>query len=153
MDSQWRQLKSTWPFLSRHEQKFAAKERAALYSYLRDPAQWGISWDALVSIENDAKKHFGGEYLEKSMLRGFLIFECFSRASRELLEVARCPRHREAKLRRAWRTNRLGPKWSSARPKSFGVRLRLASAPQRNFKGLLRVILKIAYFILFESHV
>ena len=36
-------------FLSqRHEPKFGPAERAALYSYLRDPGLWGISWAALV---------------------------------------------------------------------------------------------------------
>ncbi len=34
---------------SRHEHQFGASERAALYCYLRDPAHWGISWEALVS--------------------------------------------------------------------------------------------------------
>jgi len=67
VDSQWRQLKSIWPFLARHEHQFGASERAALYCYLRDPAQWGISWEALESIEKDAQEHFGSTYLEKSM--------------------------------------------------------------------------------------
>lgn len=67
VDSQWRQLKSTWPFLARHDSQFGATERAALYSYLRDPAQWGISWNALESIEKDAKEKFGADFRKKSM--------------------------------------------------------------------------------------
>lgn len=67
VDSQWRQLKSTWPFLARHEHQFGSAERTALYCYLRDPAHWGISWSALESIENDAKQHFGSTYRDKSM--------------------------------------------------------------------------------------
>ncbi|CAE7780128.1 uba3 [Symbiodinium necroappetens] len=67
VDSQWRQLKSAWPFLARHERKFGPSERTALYKYLRDPAQWGISWSALESIEQDAKNQFGSDYISKSM--------------------------------------------------------------------------------------
>ncbi|CAE7272488.1 roco5 [Symbiodinium sp. CCMP2592] len=67
VDSQWRQLKSAWPFLARHEHQFGPSERTALYKYLRDPAQWGISWSALESIEQDAKKQFGSDYISKSM--------------------------------------------------------------------------------------
>ncbi|CAJ1409359.1 unnamed protein product [Effrenium voratum] len=67
VDSQWRQLKSTWPFLARHEPKFGPAERAALYTYLRDPGLWGISWAALESIEKDAKETFKGNYRDKSM--------------------------------------------------------------------------------------
>lgn len=67
VDSQWRQLKSTWPFLARHEHQFGSAERTALYCYLRDPAHWGISWSALESIETDAKQQFGSTYRDKSM--------------------------------------------------------------------------------------
>merc|ERR1711920_388834 len=46
---------------------YNAVERAALTEYLSDATNWGISWDALLSIEHDARQAFGRDFPSKNM--------------------------------------------------------------------------------------
>lgn len=61
----WDQLSEKWGFLKRYS--YSVEQRSALSNYLLDPANWSISWQALLEIEAQAKKAFGLAYKTKSM--------------------------------------------------------------------------------------